>query len=461
MIRSDIDMGREPIFPLLMKMSWPSVVAMLAVALSNAIDAFWLARLSTEALAALTFCFPIQLVLAAIGVGTGVGAGSFASRMFGARKDHLACKTAGQALTISLVLGLLVIVATHLFVDAFLFGFGASESLLPLARRYLLVVVWSSPFLIFMMMANNLLRAEGRPRRSMGVILLLALSGAILDPLLIFGVGPMPAMGLSGAALTAVCAAVLSALLSLYCLTRRSSRYRLRMADLKPDRGVIRAIYQTGFPSVMMNLMVSLVMAAFNHQLKPFGSEAVATLGLCFRIHGIVLMVLFGIGQGVMPVVGFHEGARQYRRLLESVRVAGVSSFAVGGVSSLILILWARPLLHFFTTDDTLLRMAVPALRLYVASLALIGPTVVWINMFVGLGKGVTAMTLMLLRDGCLLLPLLLLLPMLLGVTGVWAAQLLANVLAFFLVYIRVATEARRIRQKMACSRLPGDGFGG
>ena len=167
MKNNSLDLGTGSILPLLLKMSWPSIAAMFSMALYNLIDTFWLTRLSSEALAALTICFPIQMALGAIGVGTGVGAGSFAARMFGARENLKASQTAGQVILLSALLGIFIIVFTLSYHDIILKIFGATGDILPLSRQYLVTLVFCSPFLLFTMMTNNLLRAEGKPHASM------------------------------------------------------------------------------------------------------------------------------------------------------------------------------------------------------------------------------------------------------------------------------------------------------
>lgn len=429
-----LDLGREPIFTLLLKMSWPSITAMLAMAIANLIDSFWLARLSTQALAALTICFPVQMLFGAVGVGTGVGAGSFAARMFGAGQIEKARRTAGQVVLLSIALGVLTIIPVLIFHDAILRGFGATEDILPLARQYLVRIVFGSPFLYFLMMANNLLRAEGKPLLSMYVVLTFSTVLIVLEPFLVFGWWLFPKLGIVGAALAAVISQAASASLSFLFLRLGSSRYRLTWQCLAPSLSICRSIYQTGLPSVSMNLVVSVVMVIYNHVLASFGPLALATLGLCFRINGLVTMILFGVGHGVMPMVAFSEGAGHHQRLVDTVRVAVRCSALFALLSSLLLIVFARPILAAFSSDLGLLEMAVPALRLFIAALVLIAPSIVWINMFIGLGKGMTAMFLMFARDVALLIPMLFILPLYYGLTGVWMAQPLSTILAFLMI---------------------------
>jgi putative MATE family efflux protein len=444
-----LDLGKEPILPLLLKMSWPSITAMLAMAFYNLVDTFWLTRFSPQAVAALTICFPIQMIFGAIGVGTGVGAGSFAARMFGAGRESKSRQTAGQVIILSLAFGFLIFFLTLIYPDSILRIFGATDDILPLSRQYLVTIVFGSPFLLFMMMSNNLLRAEGRPNASMFVILTMSVVGAILDPILIFGWGPFPEMGILGAAISAIISYAAAGFLSFYYLQSKSSRYDLKWQYLMPNGSIIYAIYQTGFPSLIMNLFFGLVLIVYNHILGSFGSLAIATLGLCFRINGLVVMVLFGIGHGIMPMVGFSDGARLYDRLMETVNVAVKLTAIFCTVTFFLFEIFAYRILILFTDNVQLIEMAVPALRIFVSMLLLIGPNLVWINMFIGLGKGFTSMVLLLVRDAFFLIPMLFILPSWFGLNGVWMAQPISNLLAFFMILFWTKRELHIISKKI------------
>ena len=328
------------------------------------------------------------MIFAAIGVGTGVGAGSFSARMFGAGKFLQAKQTAGQIFFLSFFFGLLVIIPVFFFHDIVLNFFGATDEIMPLCREYLLIIVFSSPFLFFSMMSNNLLRAEGRPLLSMFVVLIASISSAILDPFLIFGIGPFPRLGIKGAALAAVIAQFIAFIFSMYFMQLKSSKYELKREYLFPNISIIHSIYSTGLPSIVANLIISLVLVIYNHVLADFGSRAIAALGICFRVNSLVTMILYGIGFGLMPIVAFSEGARLYHRLKQSVSVALKASLLIAAFSSIILEIFAEFIISLFSNDPALTAIAVPALRIYVSILIFIAPILVYINMFMGLGKG-------------------------------------------------------------------------
>jgi len=431
MQKPQLDLRTEPVGPLLWKMSLPSITAMLVMAFYNFIDVFWLSRLGPQTIAAVTIAFPIQMLFGGFGVGTGVGAGSYAARMLGAGDTEKANRTAGQILFLSVFLGAAVIVPGLVFHDTILRLFGATEEILPQAREYFIVYLFTTPFLVFMISAGNLFRAEGNPNYSMYALSTAALLGALLDPFLIFGWGPFPELGIQGAAWAAGIAQCATCVLSLRLFAKPTSSYRIRREHLAPDLPVIRSVYRVGFPAMVMNFVISIVLTFYNHILGGYGPAAVATLGIIFRIQGLVVWVLVGIGHGVMPLVGFNFGARLYRRLIETVHVAVKYAGLLTIASCAFFQVFADPLIRVFTKDPDVIAIAVPALRIFALSLPFAGANFTWISMFNGLGKGVISMFLLLMRDLILLIPLLLLFSMHFGLTGIWAAQPVANACLF------------------------------
>jgi putative MATE family efflux protein len=278
----------------------------------------------------------------------------------------------------------------------------------------------------------------------MYVVLISSIVSAILDPLLIFGIGPFPHLGIKGAALAAVIAQFSACLFSIYFMQLKSSKYELKWQYLAPDISIINSIYATGFPSFVINLIVSLLLIIYNHVLSQFGSLTIAALGIFFRVNALVTMVLFGIGFGLMPIVGFSDGAKLYARLRKSVLVALKVASIFATVSSIFLFIFAQTIVAYFTKDPELLAIATPALRINILALVFTAPTIIFINMFMGLGKGSLAMFLLFFRDIILLVPLLIVLSSWKGLSGAWFALPIANFIAFFLVLFWANRELRR-----------------
>ncbi len=440
-----LDLGKEAIFPLILKMSWPSIIAMTAMSLYNFIDTFWLARFSSQALAALTICFPIQLIAAAIGIGTGVGAGSFSARMLGAGKHLEAKQAAGQTFFLSLFFGLISIIVVLSYGDAMLIFFGASDEILPLCHDYLYLIVYSSPFLYFAMMTAIMLRVEGRPLLSMYIVITALISSAIIDPFLIFGIGPFPRMGIKGAALATIIAQLIMFIFSLIFLQLKSSNFEFKFQYTLPNIQILKEIYSTGLPSMVINFIISIVLIVYNHVLANFGFQAIAAFGICFRVTGLATMVLFGIGAGVMPIVGYNLGARLFHRLRESVWVALKISLCFAVASVILLEIFSSHIVALFSNDRVLTEIAIPALRIHVAALIFSAPIIIYVNMFIGLGKGTLAMVILFIRDVIVFIPLLLILPLFFGLTGAWVALPLASMMELLLVVYLAKKELKKI----------------
>jgi|GEM_PF-1240051 len=441
---NSLDLGKEPILPLLLKMSMPSIAAMLVMGLYNLIDAVWLARCNTLALAAYTISFPIQLLLFSIGIGTGIGSGAFASQMLGANKTFRARQAAGQSLFLALFLGLVIIFLVLTYCQRILLFFGAIPAIADMAREYLEIYSLGAPMLLFVMMANNLLRAEGRPKTSMGILLLLAGLGMILDPILIFGYGPIPALGLRGAAIASLIAHSFAASLAAYYLYQGASRYQIGLTDMKPNFSILLSIYKTGLPSIVMNMLFMVTIIIFNYALAPFGAASLASLGLAMRSVGLINMVLIAVGHGVMPIIGFSKGAHAYQRLRETVRVGNILCVSFAALCTVLVIAFTPYIVRMFTSDKELLEYGAQALRMFIMPLVLSAPMIIWINMFLGLGRGGTALALMSLRDCLFMAPLMFVLPPLLGFKGVWIAYFIAICLAFLAT---MAVAQRTLRQ--------------
>jgi putative MATE family efflux protein len=429
-----INLGEGPILPLLLKMSGPSIATVLVMNVYHLIDAFWVARLSPTALAALTISFPLQLILSGVGVGTGLGAGSYAARMFGAGENRKARQAAGQVCFLSAALGAMFIGLVLAGPELILRFFGATTEIMPLSRQYLLTVLPGVPFLFLIMMTVNLLRAEGRPHLVMYSAFLYAIVNSILDPFLIFGWGPFPQLGIKGAAVAAVISQIVCGLLSFYYLQQGSSKYKLKWHYLRPDYRIILSIYQTGFPSIIINLVVSLGMLIHNHILGGYSNLAVATLGIVSRMNGVVMVALYGMGHGLMPLVAYSEGAKLHARLMATVKVAVKISFEVALLSLLIVEVFSPVFAALFSNDPELQTLTVTALRINFLILITAAPSLMWINMFIGIGRGKIAMVLLVGRDTLVLIPLLWLLPSWFGINGVWMAQPLASAIAFLFI---------------------------
>ena len=448
-------MGYAPLGRLLLSLSLPGVVSMIIMALYNIIDTFWVARLGHEAIAALTIVLPYHILNIAIGVGSGVGISALTSRRFGERNIKDTNHVAGQIFPIIGVFGGILLAVAVFFPHTILTISGATPDIMDYGTQYLVIIGFGAPFLLFSMTASSLLRGSGDALRPMLFMLTGVIINIILDPFMIFGIGPFPEMGVRGAALATVISLVFNAGLSFYWVVAHKSAYRIKLPHLMPDLSVLYDIYRVGFPTMIMEIMQGVVFALFNSALSSFGSLAIAAAGIAIRIFDLALMPVFGVAQGLLPIVGFNFGARLWHRLWRAVRLAsgGLALFMV--VASVALEIFAPDLIGIFSNDPELMAVAVPAMRIVLSSLVIVGPAIMFVTAFQGLSKGKEAMILSLARQLVFFVPLLFLLPRILGIDGVWLSLPVSDALAFVLSGLWLFREYKLQRRTGVWSDMP------
>ncbi len=425
-------LGTAPLGRLLLSLSLPGMASMATMALYNIIDTFWLAKLGHEAIAALTVVLPFHILVIAISVGSGIGINALVSRRFGERDIEVINRIAGQVFPITVFFGTIFIVAAVFFTRQILTVTGATADIMEFATQYLVIISFGTPFILFSISSNNLLRGSGDAIRPMVFMIAASVLNIILDPFLIFGIGPFPEMGVRGAALATVISQGLGAGLSfIYIVLTRRSAYTLRPHHIQPNWSIIKDIYRVGLPAVVMDISESFIFAMYNNALSVYGSMALAAGGLAMRIIDLLLMPIFGAAGGLLPIVGYSLGARLWRRLWRAVTMASVSLALIMAVATVVMGITAPFIIGLFTQDPQLLAVGVPAMRIVLSSLAIVGPAVLFVTTFQGLSKGKEALILSLVRQFVFFVPILLVLPRLLGLTGVWLALPLSDFLGF------------------------------
>lgn len=436
-----VRLGTEPLGKLLLRLSLPGVASMVTVSLYSLVDTFWVARLGYQAIAATTIIFPYFILAIGVGVGSGVGANALASRRFGERNVEATNQIAGQVFSLSAIFGVIFVVASVFFAEPILVILGATPDIMDLATQYMVVLGWSIPFFLFRLMTSNVFRASGDAVKPMVFSIVGSVVNIVLDPFLIFGWGPFPEMGIGGAALATVIASLFGAGLSFYYLAANKSVYRIKLHHLKPNLSILRDIYRVGFPSMLMQMTESFVLALLNNVLAGFGSIALAALGIVWRIVDLAFMPIIGVGHGLLTIVGFCLGARLWHRLWRAVRLASVALVVIMGAFIVVLEIFTPQTIAVFSDVPELMEIAVPAMRIFMSMMILLGPATMIITTFQGLSKGKEAMILSLVRQFIFFVPALILLPPIMGINGVWLSMPISDILAFVVSVIWILRE--------------------
>lgn len=451
-------LGTERLGKLLLRLSLPSIASMLTISFYHLADTFWLGQLSYQAIAAVTVTFPFFILVIAFGVGTGVGANALASRRFGEGDIEATNRVAGQIFPLSAFLGALLVIISLTAAGPIADLLGAPSDIRGMVADYIRFFGLGAPFMLFRIMSRNVYQASGDAVKPMVFTIIGAIINLVLDPFLIFGWGPFPAMGVGGAGLATSIGGGVGAALSFFYLVSGRSAYRLKLRHLKPDFVMIGQIYRVGLPSMMMELTETIVFTLFMRVVAGFGSTALAALGIAIRISDLAFMPVIGVSHGLLPIVGFCFGARLWKRLWAAVRLATLSLVVMLAVMTVILEVFAPQLISIFNDDPALLAIAVPGMRIFMVGLVLIGPTIVFITTFQGLSRGWTASLLSLGRQVVFFVPALFILPRFFDLNGVWWSMPLSDTLGTLLVAAWLYREYRHQKRSGIWDESPMPG---
>ena len=421
------EMTETPVRRLILSLSVPTVISNLISTLYNAADTFFVGQISTSASAAVGVALSLQAIIQAIGFFFGQGSGNNMSRRLGAHDEKTAEILASTGFFSALIFSALVTLLGLLFLRPLSIFLGSSETILPYAMDYMFWILLSAPFMAASLVLNNQLRFEGNSFYSMIGLTTGGILNLFLDPLFIFVFG----LGISGAAIATAISQVVSFII-LFILSERIGTVKIRPRSFRPTLRILGTITNGGLPSLCRQSVASVAMIALNNAALPYGDAAIAAMAIVNKIGNFTNSILIGVGQGYQPVCGYNYGAKLYIRVKEGFWFCvKLMSFVLLALS-VIEFIWATPIVGFFRKGDPeVIAIGDIALRLRCFTLPLSSWLIISNMLLQTTGKMWRASILGFARQGLMLIPLVLILPPLIGIWGIQIAQPLADIIAF------------------------------
>lgn len=422
-------MGSASIPLLLWKMSIPMMLSLMVCSLYNVVDSIFVSRLSEQALTALSLAAPVQAMMAALGSGIAVGLNAAVSKALGEKNRQKVRESASASMFLALCAYLLIAVACLLFTESyFRWQSGGNEEIAAYGRSYLRICMLFSFGQMAQWVFDRCLMATGRSSLFLVSLASASIINLILDPILIFGWGAIPALGTSGAAIATVLGQIFGACLGAWLNLKWNREIPLHFT-LHVRIAALRDILRVGIPTALMQAVVALTNILMNMVLQAFSSTAVAIYGICSRIHGLAIIAPNGFNFSLVPIAAYNYGARRRDRIYAALRWAIVDALILMGVVLLILMLFPAGILGLFHASEHMLRIGVPALRLIGLSYFLSVFCLAYASLFQALGNGNYSMILTLLRQAILPLGFALLFSQSGNILLVWASFPLAELL--------------------------------
>ena len=423
-------MGTMPVGRLLANMAAPMMVSMLFQALYNIVDSVFVARLSQDAMNAVSLAFPLQMLCIAFSVGTGVGMNALLSRSLGEKDQEAANRAAGTGLFLTLCTAAVFCALGFALADPF-FRFQTDNArIIAYGHSYVMICIGVSLGIFMQVYGERLLQSTGRTNLSMLSQIAGAVCNIVLDPILIFGLCGFPRMEVAGAALATVIGQFVGAGLGLFLNLKKNPEVQLRARDIRPHRATVAEIYAVGIPSIIMQSIGSVMTFGMNKILISFTEAATAVFGAYFKLQSFIFMPCFGLNNAMVPIVSYNYGARKYDRVRRTVRLTAITAIGIMCVGCALFELIPGTLLGLFSPTDEMLAIGKTALRIIGAHFPLAGFSIIAGSACQALGKPVYALVNSVCRQIVVLLPAAYLLSLTGRLELVWLAFPIAELVS-------------------------------
>lgn len=437
-------LGEEKVGTLLFKFSLPAIVGMLVNALYNMVDRVFIGRgVGALAISGLAVGFPLSIINMAFGMLIGIGSSTMISIKLGEKKKDEAERILGNALVLIILISICLSIVGLIFLDDILKIFGASQETLPYARDYMKYIMAGALLQNIGFGMNNIIRAEGNPKIAMATMLIGAIINTILDPIFIF----VFKMGIKGAAIATIFAQTVSSIWVLYYFFSGKSTLKIKRENLSLHKGTIKTIMSIGISPFSMQIAASLVTTILNKNLLTYGGDlAVGAMGIINSISMLFFMPMFGINQGMQPIIGYNYGAKQYKRVRKTLKLAIMASVTIATIGFIVVEVFPTALIKIFNSDEQLVSIGTHGIRIFLSLLPIIGFQVVSSNYFQAVGKAKIAIFLSLSRQFIFLIPMLIILPLMFGLNGVWIVGPVSDILAALVTMFFLYKDMNQLR---------------
>lgn len=438
-----MDLGRDPIPALLMRFSIPAITGMVVNALYNVVDRIFIGQgVGPVAFSSLTVTAPLSVIILAFAMLVGFGCAPLISISLGRQDKEAAERIVGNGLTLLVVLSILIAVLGILFMHPILVFLGGSEDTLGYAEAYMRIIYYGVVFQMVGFGMTHMMRASGNPRASMNTMLLGAVMNIILDPIFIFGFG----WGVEGAAYATIISQFASMVYVLNYFMGKKSVLAIRGRHLNATPRQVWRIFSVGVSSFATQIAASVVIAVANRQIQLHGGDtALGAMGIITSFGMLFLMPVFGLNQGAQPIVGYNFGAERFDRVKQTLKYTLTAAGAICLVGWLAVELAPGVVIRLFTQDPELAEASRLALRVFFLLLPTIGPQILCTVFFQAIGRARMALTLSMLRQVIILIPMYLLLPRYFGILGVWLAGPVTDCLAFVITMWVFTVNIRKL----------------
>ena len=433
MEQTENKMGVMPVNKLLVSMSLPMMISMLVQALYNIVDSYFVAKISENALSAVSLAFPIQTLMIAILGGSSVGLGTVLSHSLGEKKFKKVTEVANHGIFITIIIYLIFVLIGIFAIKPFFASQTKDTEILNFGMDYLQLICIGSVGLCGQFLFERLLQSTGKTFYTMITQATGAIINIILDPIFIFGLWGFPKLGVMGAAVATIIGQICAFLFAFYLNHKKNTEVKINLKGFSPSAYLIGQIYKIGFPSIIMQSIGSIMVYGMNQILMSFTSTATAVFGVYFKLQSFIFMPIFGLNNGMLPIMAYNYGARKKSRLISAIKLGMVYAISLMTIGFIAFQVLPRQLLNIFDASEQMLSIGIPALRIISLHFLLAGFNIIALSTCQALGKAVYSMITSICRQLVVLLPAAYILSRFGDVNYVWWSFPIAEIVALII----------------------------
>ena len=444
------DMETMPINKLAFKISIPMVISMISIALYGIVDTMFISKISNNALTAAALSIPVQSIITAIALGTSIGLNALLAKTLGEKNEGKTKSIIKFGFIITFISWVVIVIASKLSLHSFFGLFTQNENIKKLGYNYLSIISLFSIWSLYQILFEKILEAYGKTKSSMIIQFGGAIINLILDPILIFGYFGIPALGISGAAISSVIGQFIGMMIGMIIILKDNIFTLNELLKVKIEKSIFKDIYKVGLPTMILESVASFITLILNKVLGEFSDNAISVWGIYCQLQKFVIIIVYGFNYGMIPIIAYNWGAKNKQRVFETIKTFLKISVGVTLIGELVFLLGTKQIIQIYNVPDDIFNVATPAFRILAVGFIFAGISLTLSATFQAFGNGLYSLIVNLSRQIIFTLPFIILLKKIIGINGIWISFTLAEIFTMIIAIILYLNNLKKVSNTLS-----------
>lgn len=444
------DMETMPISKLAFKISIPMVISMISIALYGIVDTVFISKISNNALTASALSIPVQSIITAIALGTSIGLNALLAKTLGEKNENKTKSIIKFGFIVTFISWVVIVIASKLSLHSFFGLFTQNENIKKMGYNYLSIISLFSIWSLYQILFEKILEAYGKTKSSMIIQFGGAIINLILDPILIFGYFGIPALGISGAAISSVIGQFIGMMIGMIIILKDNIFTLNELLKVKIEKSIFKDIYKVGLPTMILESVASFITLILNKVLGEFSDNSISVWSIYCQLQKFVIIIVYGFNYGMIPIIAYNWGAKNKQRVFETIKTFLKISVGVTLIGELVFLLGTKQIIQIYNVPDDIFNVAIPAFRILAIGFIFAGISLTLSATFQAFGNGLYSLIVNMSRQIIFTLPFIILLKKLIGINGIWISFTLAEIFTMIIAIILYLNNLKKVSNTLS-----------